>query len=545
VFDTAGRVIKISGTQRDVTEARQAERELRQSQLHLALAQRVASIGSAAIDFRTGKWDWSDETYRIYGVRREEFTPSAQALGTLVHPDDRDELLSKPALALTGVTPPPIEYRIRRPDGVERILRREATLVRDENDRVIGIVGTVQDVTDARTAEREKDFLQAQLRQSQRLETVGQMTGGIAHDFNNLLTVILGNAEVFERHLPRSSPLHELAEITRMAAEKGASLIRQLQAFSRQQPLDPKSVDVNALVGGMDKLLRRALGEDIIIDTVCAPGLWRALIDAPLLESALLNLAVNARDAMPEGGRLTLETKNVELVSTLVADQAASDPMEIVPGQHVMICVSDTGIGMDEATRLRVFDPFFTTKDIGKGSGLGLSMVYGFVNQSKGHVRIYSEPGQGTSVKLYLPRAAEGAAGAEPGPEEASAPRGKENILVVEDDELVRGQVLSQLEALGYRVTAVRDGIAALTLLAERQDFELLFTDVVMPGGINGRKLADEACKAIPGLRVLFTSGYAENAIVHGGRLEPGTHLLAKPYRSGELAAKIRAVLDR
>jgi PAS domain S-box-containing protein len=546
VFDETGRVTKITGTLRDVTESRTAEQELRQSKLHLALAQRVASIGSAAIDFRTGKWDWSDETYRIYGVKRSEFTPSAEALGTLLHPDDRDELLSKPALALKGITPPPIEYRIRRPDGAERILRREATLVSDESGEITGIVGTVQDVTDMRAAEREKDFLQAQLRQAQRLETVGQLTGGIAHDFNNLLTVILGNAEAFGTHIPKSSPLHELAEITRMAAEHGAALVRQLQAFSRQQPLDPRSIDVNGLVSGMDRLLRRALGEDVLIETSCAPNLWRALVDAPLLESALLNLAVNARDAMPQGGRLAIKTQNIQLdfapaASTL---QNGAENAQIVAGQYVMVAVSDTGTGMDEATQLKAFDPFFTTKAVGKGSGLGLSMVYGFVTQSKGYVRIESEPGQGTTVKIYLPRAAETEFQSRVDPEEVYPPQGHERVLVVEDDGLVRSQVMSQLKTLGYQVTEAVDGVEALKILATNKRFDLLFTDVVMPGGINGWELAHEARNLIPGLRVLFTSGYAENAITHQARVDPGVDFLNKPYRRLELASKLRNILD-
>jgi signal transduction histidine kinase len=430
---------------------------------------------------------------------------------------------------------------------VERTLRREATLVRDDAGKVIGIVGTVQDVTELRAAEREKNLLQAQLRQGQRLEAVGQMTGGIAHDFNNLLTVILGNAEVFERHLSKNKPLRELAEMTRLAAERGAALTGQLLAFSRQQPLDPKPIDVNALVSGMYKLLRRALGEHFRINTVCSPGLWRALIDAAQLESAILNLSVNARDAMPDGGCLTIETRNVELDETYVADQTqpASEHSEIVPGQYVMIAVSDTGTGMDEATRLKAFDPFFTTKDVGKGSGLGLSTVYGFVRQSKGHIRIYSELGHGTTIKLYLARANETTIASETRLGDSSVPGGAERILVVEDDDLVRNQVTSQLTGLGYQVVTAEDGVETLELLRTSKEFDLLFTDVVMPHGINGRELADQALRLRPDLRVLFTSGYAENAIVHNGRLDSGVHLLNKPYRRSELAAKIRHVLDQ
>jgi PAS domain S-box-containing protein len=547
LFDKTGKVTKISGTQRDVTDARQADRELRQSQLHLALAQQVASIGSAAIDFRTGKWDWSDETYRIYGVERDRFAPSFEGLGTLVHPEDRDELLSKPALARMGITPPPMEYRIKRPDGAERVLRREAALVRDDSGEVLGIVGTVQDVTDLRAAEREKTFLQAQLRQAQRLEAVGQITGGVAHDFNNLLTVILGNAEVIEKHLTENAALRELAELTRMAAERGAELTRQLLAFSRQQPLDPKSVDIDRLVSGMNKLLQRVLGERVNISTIYGSQLWSALIDASQLENALLNLSVNARDAMPEGGRLTIETKNVNLDKTYVSEelQLGAEPTETVSGQYVLISVSDTGTGMDEATRLKAFDPFFTTKDVGKGSGLGLSMVYGFVKQSKGHVRILSEPGRGTTIELYLPKVDEAAIDLESRNEGSPVLGGVEKILLVEDDELVRRQLTSHLRDLGYTVVSANDGVEALDLLRKPERFDMLFTDVVMPRGINGCELADEAAKLRPKLPVLFTSGYAESAVARRGRLDPGFNLLHKPYRRYELATKIRAILDQ
>lgn len=545
-FDGNGKVIKISGTQRDITAAKQADRELRQSQLHLALAQKVASIGSAAIDFRTGKWDWSDETFRIYGVERGHFTPSFEGLATLVHPDDRDELFAAPVLARQGETPPPIEYRIIRPDGAERVLRREAVLVRDDTGEVLGIVGTVRDVTDLRAAEREKELLQAQLRQAQRLEAVGQITGGVAHDFNNLLTVILGNAEVLEKHLAENRVLRELAELTKMAAERGAELTRQLLAFSRQQPLDPKPVNIGQLVFGMDKLLKRVLGEGVRIKTVYGPELWNALVDASQLENALLNLSVNARDAMPDGGRLIIETKNVHLDGTGAFGKLHiwADDLETETGQYILISVSDTGTGMDAATRLKAFDPFFSTKDVGKGSGLGLSMVYGFVKQSKGHVRILSELGRGTTVELYLPRADETIADLKSEKDYSPILGGVETILVVEDDELVRRQLTSQLKDLGYRVVSANDGVEALDILKNSGNFDMLFTDMVMPRGINGCQLADEAAKLRPGLPVLFTSGHAESAVVRQGRLDPGFNLLQKPYRRHELAAKIRATLD-
>jgi CheY-like chemotaxis protein len=371
------------------------------------------------------------------------------------------------------------------------------------------------------------------------MEALGQLTGGLAHDLNNLLTVILGNSELLAEQLPPDGQHRKLAQMAKEAAERGAALTSRLLAFSRQQPLDPKPIDVNRLITNMDGLLRRTLGGNVEIEMIRHGGLWMTLVDAPQLDSALLNLCINARDAMATGGRLTIETANVHL-----DQEYAGKHIEVTPGQYVMVAVSDTGTGMPPEVIARVFDPFFTTKKDGKGSGLGLSMIYGFVKQSQGHVDIYSELGQGTTVKLYLPRAAATAEKAEPRRTEAAIEGGAEKILLVEDDDLVRKHVLAQLEALGYRVVAVRSGPDAIDALRSRTDFDLLFTDIVIPGGMNGKQLADEARKLHPDLPVLFTSGYTENAILHHGRLNPGVYLLNKPYRLNGLAAKVRMVLN-
>jgi len=381
--------------------------------------------------------------------------------------------------------------------------------------------------------------LNQRLRQSQKMEAVGQLTGGVAHDFNNLLTVILGSNEMLVQSLAGNHELRGMAELAVKAAERGAELTNRLLAFGRRQALSPTPSDINRLLAGMEKLLRRTLGEHVDIEMVQSGGLWRAMVDTGQIENAILNLCLNARDAMPQGGRLTIETANVRL------DAAYADRhSELEPGQYVMVAVSDTGTGMDSGTLERAFEPFFTTKGVGKGSGLGLSMVYGFIKQSKGHVRIYSEQGQGTTVKLYLPRAFAGkAAGEEEAAGVAATRRGNERILLVEDDELVREHVSAQLKSLGYDVVAAPNGPEALDLI-RRLAFDLLFTDIIMPGGMNGRQLADEAKTLRPTMPVLFTSGYTENAIVHHGRLDPGVHLLQKPYRRQELAAKLREVLD-
>ncbi|MDP2124238.1 MAG: PAS domain S-box protein [Parvibaculum sp.] len=394
-----------------------------------------------------------------------------------------------------------------------------------------GLAFYFQDVTERRQ-------MQDRLNQSQRLEAVGQLTGGVAHDFNNLLTVIMGNAEILGERLGADSKLHGFAEMTRVAAERGAELTGRLLSFSRQQALEPRHVDLGALIGGIGDMLVRVLGEQIEIETVAAEGLWPAEVDPGQFENAVLNLCINARDAMSEGGRLTIELSN----ACFAEEDAVAAGIEA--GEYVRVGVSDTGTGMSRDVLDRVFEPFFTTKEVGKGSGLGLSMVYGFVKQSGGQVRIYSEPGEGTSIKLYLPRARAAAETFVPAERDGVFPVGAENILLVEDDEFVRDYVYGQLVALGYRVVAVGNGVDAMAALNQSDKFDLLFTDVVMPGGLNGRQLAEQAQARQPDLKVLFTSGYAESAVVHHGRLDRGVQLLSKPYRRSELAIRIRQVLD-
>ncbi len=380
--------------------------------------------------------------------------------------------------------------------------------------------------------------LNARLQQSQRMEAIGQLTGGVAHDFNNLLTVVLGNAELLAEQDNADPQQRQLAESIIQAAQRGAKLTAGLLAFARKQALDPKPVDINQLLAGMDQMLRRTLGEHIEIELIRAAGLWTALIDQGLLENALLNLCINSRDAMPGGGRLTLETANVRLD----ADYAQRHN-DVTAGQYVMLAVSDSGAGISAEHLQRVFEPFFTTKDKGKGTGLGLSMVYGFVKQSAGHVAIYSEPGQGTTVRLYLPRFL-GSGSPTPASESATGiAGGSETILLVEDDDDVRRYATAALQSFGYRVIEAADGPSALALLRQHDEVDLLFTDVVMPGGMNGRMLVDAARQLRPGLRVLYTSGYTENAIVHHGRLDPGAQLLGKPYRRSDLDRAVREAL--
>jgi signal transduction histidine kinase/ActR/RegA family two-component response regulator len=406
-------------------------------------------------------------------------------------------------------------------------------VIREPSGAARRMVGSMSDIT-ARIG------MEAQLREAQKLEAVGQLTGGVAHDFNNLLTVIIGTAESLLERLEHDAESVMLAEMTTAAAQRGAELTSRLLAFARQQPLEPKATNIGRLVADFDPILRRTLSEDIDLEVVRGGGLWAAMVDPGQLETALLNLAINARDAMPAGGRLTIETGNVSL-----DEEYARMNEEVTPGQYVMVSVSDTGTGMPRDVVSRAFEPFFTTKDVGKGSGLGLSMVYGFAKQSRGHVKIYSETGEGTTVRLYLPRAHANQAAAESGPApSANLASGSERILVVEDDPMVREHVARQLRSLGYHVTEAADGPQALHRLREGERFDLLFTDVVMPGGMNGRELAVAATAVCQDLKVLFTSGYSENAIVHHGRLDPGVQLLSKPYRKRDLADRVRKVLD-
>ena len=387
---------------------------------------------------------------------------------------------------------------------------------------------------------------EAELRQAQKLEAIGQLTGGVAHDFNNLLTVIMGGLDTIGRQIASLPDGPQLARITRAqamaqhASQRAATLTARLLAFSRRQPLDPKPIDVDRLLTGMTDLLISTLGEQIRLQIVGAAGLWSAFADASELEHAIINLSVNAKDAMPDGGRLTIESGNTWLDEAYVA--ALAEP--VPPGQYVLIAVTDTGVGMDEATVDRVFEPFFTTKEVGKGTGLGLSQVYGFVRQTGGHIRIYSEPGQGTTIKLYLPRAKQVATNEQNAIPIPTLLRGDEAILVVEDHDDLRAYSSSVLRDLGYEVFEAADAASAFTFLNSAQKVDLLFTDVMLPDGVHGRNVAEHARKLHPTIKVLFTTGYTRNAIVHNGRLDAGVNLLSKPFTFHGLAEKVRKVLD-
>jgi PAS domain S-box-containing protein len=429
-------------------------------------------------------------------------------------------------------------WRVRR-DGSQFWANAVIRPIRDEDGELIGFAKVTRDITEQRKQQEVLEKTQAAFVQAQKMEVVGQLTGGVAHDFNNLLTSIIGSIDLLERDgaITAEEP-RRLLGIAKRSAERGASLTQRLLAFSRRQALDPRQTDVNRLVAGMSELLHRTLGEGIGIETVLAGGLWRTFVDPNQLESALLNLAINARDAMPDGGKLTIETGN-----TYLDDDYAAMNAEVTAGQYVLIAVSDTGQGMPEAVMSRAFEPFYTTKSEGKGTGLGLSQVYGFVKQTGGHVKIYSEPGRGTTVKVYLPRQLVEAPIEEPPSRPDFSVLGEgQTILLVEDDDDVREYTRVALTSLGYRVLEASDGMSALQVLEGRPEVALLFTDVGLPG-MNGRRLVEEARNRLPDLKVLYTTGYARNAIVHHGLLDADVELLPKPFTVETLGRKIRRVL--
>jgi PAS domain S-box-containing protein len=433
-----------------------------------------------------------------------------------------------------------VNYLNSHPDEVSRdeielldgsILDRYSSPVKDKFDNYYGRIWTFRDITERRQ-------LEDQFRQAQKMEAVGQLTGGIAHDFNNLLTVILGCSEVIGEKVIENPQLGKMADMISDAARRGAELTHRMLAFARRQTLQPKLVNINRLLVDIQSFLRRTMSADIDVSVIQSGEDCEALVDLTQLESALLNLCLNARDAMPNGGTLTIETGNTVLDS----DYADQNP-EVTPGQYILVAVTDTGCGISPENLSRVFEPFFTTKEVGKGTGLGLSMVYGFIKQSQGHVKIYSEPGQGTSVKLYLPKSSQKGEPFRQDQMSVADLRGSEVVLLVEDNAPVREFAKSQLVSLGYQVLEAANGKDALKILEERADVDLLFTDIIMPGGMNGRELGLEACRIYSKLKVLYCSGYAENAILHEGLLDKDVQFLSKPYTRRELAAKIRRVL--
>ena len=514
-----------------------------------------------------GRCDYLSTQWLEYtGVRPEEQL-DLRWLDRVVHPGDRDRVYEHWMGAVNGQHGYDIEFRIRRHDGTYHWFKTRGAQIRDAAGRILYWFGTCTDIqdiveareiaargrdeletiVDARTAQlravmAERESVEAALRQSQKMEAVGQLTGGIAHDFNNLLQGIIGSLDRVQKRISqgRTTGLDPFLEGAMKSAQRAASLTHRLLAFSRRQPLDPRALNANQLIASMEDLLRRTMGEQIQIELVAAGGLWLTRCDQNLLENAVLNLSINARDAMPEGGKLTIETANTHLDAAYTTRQR-----EVAPGQYVCLSVTDTGSGMSPDVIARAFDPFFTTKPLGQGTGLGLSMVYGFARQSEGSVGIYSELGRGTTIKLYLPRYRGNLPEDTPSPQQnrSRAAASGEVVLIVEDDGVVRKLVVDVLSELGYWPLEAGDGRSGLEILQSEQRVDLLVTDVGLPG-VNGRQMADAARVKRPDLKVLFMTGYAENAVIAHGFLDPGMEMIIKPFAIDMLAARVSRMLQ-
>jgi len=517
---------------RDMTESRLAQENLRESEQLARNIIETSLDAFAQIDDSGLILAWNSQAEAIFGWMRAEVL-GKDLIDLIVIDDDHDELKAALQRFLRSSQGEILgrrrEIMVRRRDGREFKAELSLTALKTRGGFLFN--GFFRDLTDKIAAEER-------IRQSEKMEAIGQLTGGVAHDFNNILTVITGTIEILSDAVAKDPQLAAITKMIDEAAARGADLTQHLLAFARKQPLQPREIDVNTLIVDTAKLLRPTLGEQIEIESVFEHETCLATVDPNQLATALINLALNSRDAMPDGGKLILETGSVYLDESYAAIHD-----DVRPGRYALIAVSDTGSGIAQVIIDKVFNPFFTSKGPGKGTGLGLSMVYGFIKQSAGHIKIYSEEGHGTTIKMYLPPGT----GASLAPEAAfvaNVEGGHETILVVEDDGLVRNYVLTQLRSLGYVTLAAANAADALDLVKAGHAFDLLFTDVIMPGTMNGRHLAELLQKERPQLKVLYTSGYTENAIIHHGRLDSGVMLLAKPYRKWDMARMIRRALD-
>ena len=528
---------------RDVTEAKEREAQLRQAEQALQKSieseqQRILFLEGApdaviAIDQGGDIVLANTEAERLFGYDRSEM--AGQHVNMLVprelhaaHSQHLSAYFRNPTRRPMGVG---MELAGRRKDGSEFPVEISLSSV-DSGEKTF-VAAAVRDVT-------QRKLMESQLYQAQKMEAVGQLTGGIAHDFNNLLTIVIGNLQLVQDAVTQDKALSESIEAALTAASRGAELTARLLAFSRRQLLTPRSVDINAFVRETESLLGRTLGANIEITMNLADDLWLSDVDTAQLENSLINLGINARDAMPDGGKLLIETANTHLDDTYAKRHA-----EVTPGPYVLLTISDSGTGIPRDLLPRIFEPFVTTKDFGKGSGLGLSMVYGFVKQSKGHINVYSEEGHGTTIKIYLPRSGPETKSADATPtHRALAVGGHETVLLVDDEPDVRRIAAAILKQLGYRVLEAASGAEALAVAEENETIDLLFTDLMMPGGISGAQLADKLRQRQPSLKVLITSGYGSTSVAADGLLQRHEKLLNKPYRRTELAHAVRGALD-
>ncbi len=541
VFNDDGFIHYITAVSADITERKQMEEQILDQRRELELVVNATSDAIWSWDFRNNQLTFSPSYYTMLGYEPDEFPADYENWVKRIHPDDLDQAL---AVANEYLQTKPDDYhnefRMLTKDGSYRWIMTFAKVVeRDENGEAVRLIGNHQDITERKDIEEKKKAVEEQFHQAQKMESVGRLAGGVAHDFNNLLTGITGNVSLALMDLPEGDPLRETLEEINQAADSAATLTRQLLAFSRKQLIAPKVVNLNQLIDRSYKMLRRLIGEDI--DLVFRPEqkLRQTKVDPGQLEQVLVNLAVNARDAMPDGGKLTLETENVTLDDSYCRLHAHA-----LPGEYVMIAVSDNGIGMDEKVREHLFEPFFTTKPKDKGTGLGLATVYGTIKQSGGNIEVYSEPGEGTTFKVYFPTVEAEAETIDRPAMWDDLPNGTETVLVVEDERMVRNIAVKILTRQGYTVIAAEDGPTALQMAENPEsNIDLLMTDIIMPG-MNGRELSIKLESKIPNLKTLYTSGYTENAIAHHGVLDEGVNFIGKPYTPQALAKKLREVLD-
>jgi PAS domain S-box-containing protein len=522
-------------------EAQVQERtaELQESRERLSLALSSSGMGTFDWNIAEGIRYWDDNIHLLMGIPREGFLGTTEELFRAIHPEDRDGVREALARAIEQDSRYRIEYRVVWPDGSVHHVATRGMVQRDDAGRAVRAIGVCWDITDLKQAEEEREKLQAQLLQSQKMESIGRLAGGVAHDFNNMLGVILGHAELALERIDPGQPLHSDLQEIRKAAERSTELARQLLAFARKQTISPRVLDLNETVGGMLKMLWRLIGEDIDLSWLPGGDLWPVKMDPSQVNQILANLCVNARDAIPGVGRITIETGNAVFDEAYGADQPG-----YVPGDYALLAVSDDGCGMDKETLGKLFEPFFTTKELGKGTGLGLATVYGIVKQNSGFINVYSEPGQGTTFRIYLPRHAGKTEQERPAAPREAVMRGRETILVVEDEPEILNLARLMLERQGYQVlSAGTPGEAIRTAERHHGEIHLLMTDVVMPE-MNGRDLAKQIFSSYPNIKRLFMSGYTANVIAHHGVLDEGVHFIQKPFSIKALTAKVRQTLD-
>ena len=537
--DTHGNIVDVTCLGIDLTERKKAEEALRKSEKDLKASQRIAHLGSWHLDLATNQVEWAEELYNMYGFDPTIPPPPYSEHMKLFTPESWEKLSA--ALARTRETGIPYELELEtvRKDGTSGWMWVRGEGEKDSAGNTIGLWGAAQDITERKRAEKEKEDLESTLRQALKMEAVGRLAGGVAHDFNNMLSVIIGHAEMAMEGVDPAQPLYANLEEIKNAGERSADLTRQLLAFARKQTVAPKVLDLNKTVGGMTRMLQRLIGEDIDLAWLPYENLWPVKMDPTQIDQILANLCVNARDAIADVGKITIETGNIVFDETY-----CNDHIGFMPGEYVLLTVSDNGCGMDTVTIDNIFEPFFTTKESGKGTGLGLATVYGVVKQNNGFINVYSEPGQGTTFRIYLPRhltktTHSSAKRVTPAPE-----RGHETILLVEDEPAILRMTTMMLERLGYTVVAARSPGEAISLAQEHTGIiDLLVTDVVMPE-MNGRDLAKNVLSFNPNLKRLFMSGYTANVIAHHGVLDEGVNFIQKPFSRENFGAKVREVLD-